>query len=114
MPRLAVSALALAGLLVLAAGVIDAVPLVFWGSTEEVARVDHGRVVMSVGAAITLAAAAAAAVVGRRFAAALLALAPVLPVGLALAADETAFGLLVLPVALGIGIAGIVAVFARR
>ena len=55
MLRLVVSALALAGLLVLAAGVIDAVPLVF-----------------------------------------------------------TAFGLLTLPVALGIGVAGLIAVLVKR
>jgi hypothetical protein len=111
MVRVAVAALALVGLIVLAAGVIDAVPVVFWGSTEEYARVAHGRRVMLIGAALTLVAAAAAP---NRRAGALLAFAPALPVGLALAADGTAFGVLVLPVAIGIGVAGLIAVFAGR
>jgi hypothetical protein len=111
MVRVAVAALALVGLIVLAAGVIDAVPLVYWGSSEELARVEHGRTVMLIGTAITL---IAAAVAPNRRAGALLACAPVLPVGLALGADGTAFGVLVLPVAIGIGVAGLIAVFAGR
>jgi hypothetical protein len=111
MVRVAVAALALVGLIVLATGVIDAVPLVFWGSTEEYARVEHGRRVMLAGAALTLVAGAAAP---DRRARALLAFAPLLPVGLALGADDTAFGVLVLPVAIGVGVAGLIAVFAGR
>ena len=106
MLRAAVFALALAGLIVLAAGVIDAVPLVFWGTTEEHASVDHGRTLMVIGAALTL----IAAVIARSpwFAAAAL-----LPTALVLAAPGTAFGLLALPVALGIGVGGAIALFAR-
>jgi hypothetical protein len=96
-------ALATAGLVVLAIGVIDAVPLVFWGTTEEYASVEHGRIVMATGAALTIAAAA----VGRRPA---LVVAALLPTTLALLADGTAFGLLALPISLGIGLA----VVARR
>jgi hypothetical protein len=114
MLRAAVLVLALAGLTVLAAGVMDAVPLVYWGSREELASVEHGRTVMFAGAALTLVAAAAVAALRRPRAAALLAFAPVLPVGLAVAAEGTAFGLLALPVALGIGLAGVIALLARR
>jgi hypothetical protein len=111
MLRAAAIALALAGLTVLAAGVIDAVPLVNWGSREELASIEHGRTVMLIGAALVLVAAAA----GRNLrAGALLAAAALLPTTLAVAADGTAFGLLALPVALGIGIAGAIALFARR
>jgi hypothetical protein len=111
MRRAVVLVLALAGLVVLAAGVIEAVPLVFWGSTEEYASVAHGRKVMLIGAALTLVAAAGAA---DRRASVLLAVAALLPTTLALTADGTAFGLLVLPVALGLGIGGAIAVVARR
>jgi hypothetical protein len=111
MVRVAVAVVAFAGLTVLAAGVVDAVPLVFWGSTEEYASVDHERRVMLIGTALTLAAAATAP---NRRAGALLAFAPVLPVGLALGAGGTSFGVLVLPVAIGIGVAGLIAVFAGR
>jgi hypothetical protein len=106
MVRVAVLVLALAGLIVLAAGVIDAVPLVFWGTAEEHASVDHGRTVMVIGAAVTL----AAAVVARS---PLFAAAALLPTVLVLAAPGTAFGLLALPVALAIGVGGAIALFAR-
>jgi hypothetical protein len=105
--RAAVVVLAIAGLIVLSAGVLDAVPLVFWGTAEEHASVEHGRTVMLIGAALTLLAAGA----GRS---PLLAVAALLPTSLALLADGTAFGLLVLPVALGLGLAGAIAVVARR
>jgi hypothetical protein len=111
MVRVAVAVLALVGLIVLAAGVVDAVPLVYWGTGEEFANVEHGRRVMLIGTALTL---VAAAVAPNRRAGALLACAPVLPVGLALAAGGTAFGVLVLPVAIGIGVVGLIAVFAGR
>jgi hypothetical protein len=114
MLRVAVFVLALVGLTVLAAGVIDAVPLVFWSTAEERASIEHGRTVMLIGAALTLVAAVAVAALGRRRAAALVAFAPLLPVGLALAADGTAFGLLALPIALGAGLAGAIALFAGR
>jgi hypothetical protein len=110
MLRAAVLVLALAGLVVLAAGVIDAVPLVFWGTSEERASIEHGRVVMLVGAALTLIAAAAAR---NLRATVLLAAAALLPTTLALTADGTAFGLFVLPVALGLGVGGAIALFAR-
>jgi len=111
MLRAAVFALALAGLIVLAAGVIDAVPLVFWGTREEYATVEHGRVVMLVGAALLLVAAAAAP---NRRAKVLLAAAALLPTVPALLARQTALGLLLLPVALGLGFAAAIAVLARR
>jgi hypothetical protein len=111
MRRVAVVVLALAGLVVLAAGVIDAVPLVFWGSTEEYASVEHGRTVMLTGAALLLGAAAAAP---NRRASGLLAAAAVLPTLPALLARQTALGLLLLPVALGIGLAAVIAVVAGR
>jgi hypothetical protein len=106
MVRVAAVALALAGLTVLAAGVIEAVPLVFWGTAEEHASADHGRTVMLIGAALTLVAAAGARSV-------LLAVAAVLPTVLVLATPGTAFGLLALPVAIGIGVGGAIALFAR-
>jgi hypothetical protein len=106
MVRAAALLLALAGMTILAAGVIDAVPLVFWGSAEEHARVDHGRTVMMIGAALTL----IAAVLGRS---PLFAAAALLPPALVLATPGTAFGLLALPVALGIGVGGAIALFAR-
>jgi len=106
MVRIVALVLALAGLSMLAAGVIDAVPLVFWGTTEEHASVDHGRTVMVIGAALTLIAAG----ISRSW---LFAAAALLPTTLVLAAPGTAFGLLVLPVALGIGVGGAIALFAR-
>jgi hypothetical protein len=106
MVRVVVLVLAAAGLIALAAGVIDAVPLVFWGTPEEHASVDHGRTVMLIGAAVTLIAAA----VGRSV---LLAAAALLPTTLVLATPGTAFGLLALPVALGIGVGALIALFAR-
>jgi len=91
-------ALALAGLAVLVVGVVEAVPLVFWGTAEEHAAVDHGRTVMLVGAALMLAAAA-----GLRSWP--LAAAALLPVALVVATPGTAFGLFALvaavPLALG-------------
>jgi hypothetical protein len=111
MRRAAVVLLAAAGLIVLAAGVIDAVPLVFWGTREEYASVAHGRAVMLTGAALTLVAAAAAP---NRRAGALLAAAALLPAVPALLARQTALGLVLLPVALGLGFAGAIAVVARR
>jgi hypothetical protein len=93
--------LALAGLAVLIVGVVDAVPLVFWGSAEEHAAVAHGRVVMLAGAALMLVAAAARRSPG-------LAVAALLPTTLALAAPQTAFGLFALvaavPLALAAGV----------
>jgi hypothetical protein len=81
--------LALAGLAVLVVGVVEAVPLVFWGTPEEHAAVDHGRVGMLAGAAVMLVAAA-----GLR--SWLLAAAALLPVALVVAAPGTAFGLFAL------------------
>jgi hypothetical protein len=111
MMRAAVFALALAGLAVLAVGVFEAVPLVNWGTTEELASIDHGRSKMLVGVALLLVAAVAARDVriGTLFAVAAL-----LPAALVLLTPGTAFGLLALPVALGAGIAGAIAVVARR
>ncbi|HEX5617897.1 MAG TPA: hypothetical protein VFX51_05730 [Solirubrobacteraceae bacterium] len=82
-------ALALAGLAVLVVGVVEAVPLVFWGTAEEHAAVDHGRVVMLVGTGVMLVAAA-----GLR--SWLLAVAALLPVALVVVAPGTAFGLFAL------------------
>jgi len=82
------------------------VPLVFWSTTEEHASVDQGRTVMAIGAALTLIAAG----IARSW---LFAAAALLPTTLVLAAPGTAFGLLVLPVALGIGVGGAIALFAR-
>jgi hypothetical protein len=93
--------LALAGLAVLIVGVVDAVPLVFWGSAEEHAAVEHGRVVMLAGAGLMLVAAAVRRSPG-------LAVAALLPTTLALAAPQTAFGLFALvaavPLALAAGV----------
>src|ERR687888_175099 len=55
----AVFAIALAGLALLAGGVLDAAPLVFWGSREELASVARGRSAMLAGAGLTLVAATA-------------------------------------------------------
>jgi hypothetical protein len=49
---------ALAGLAVQAVGVVEAVPLVFFGTPEEHAAVDHGTGVMLAGTIVMLAAAA--------------------------------------------------------
>jgi hypothetical protein len=103
MPRLAVFAFTIASLTTFAAGVVDAVPLVFWGSDVERAAVDHGRTVMLVGMGSTLAAAAAIASVGGRRFAALVAAVPLAPAGLVLAADGTALGLFALWPALCVG-----------
>jgi hypothetical protein len=111
MLRAAVFALALAGLAVLAVGVFEAVPLVNWGTTEELAAIDHGRGTMLVGVALLLVAAVAARDVRIG---ALLAAAALLPAALVLATPGTAFGLLALPLALGAGLAGAIAVVARR
>jgi hypothetical protein len=96
MLRAPVIALALAGLTVLTLGVIDAVPLVYWGSHEEVAAVAHGRATIRAAAALILVAAAASAALGRRGAAALLVLALALPAAFVVLADGTAFGLFAL------------------
>jgi hypothetical protein len=101
MPRASVFAATLAGLTLLAAGVVEALPLVFFGTAVEHAAVDHGRVTMLAGAALVLAAAAA---VRQRRAAALLATAAVVPTALALTAPVAAFGLLALPFAIGAGV----------
>jgi len=103
MLRAPVIVLALAGLVVLAAGVADAVPLVYWGSSEEVAAVAHGRATIRVAAALLLVAAAASAALGRRGAAALLVLALALPVAFVVLADQTAFGLFALVPGLAAG-----------
>lgn len=104
MLRLAVFAFTLASLSALAAGVVDAVPLVFWGSDTERTAIEHGRSVMVVGAGLTFVAAAALASLGERRYAALVAAVPLLPVGFAIAADGTALGLLVLGPAVAVGI----------
>ena len=100
MVRVAALVLALAGLIVLAAGVIDAVPLVFWGTTEEHASVDHGRTVMVIGATLTL----IAAVIARS---PLFAAAALLPTALGAGrAGHRVRPAAALPVALGIGVGG--------
>jgi hypothetical protein len=104
MLRLAVFAFTLASLSAFAAGVVDAVPLVFWGSNTERTAIEHGRSMMVVGAGFTCVAAAALASLGERRYAALVAAVPLLPVGLAIAADGTALGLLVLGPALAVGL----------
>lgn len=101
--RLAVYALALAGLTLLAAGVLDAAPLVFWGTRRELASIEHGRSVMLAGAALIFPAVAGLARLGRHRAAALLALAAALPTASVLAAPRTALGLLALVPAVGLG-----------
>jgi hypothetical protein len=106
MLRAAVFALALTGLTLLAAGVLDAAPLVNWGTREELAAIQHGRTVMLAGAAVILAAAVALAVLRERRAATLLAAAALLPAASLLAAPRSALALLVLVPALGAGIAG--------
>lgn len=103
MLRAAVITLALTGLVALAAGVVDAVPLVYWGSHEEVATVAHGRATIRVAAALILVAAAASAALGRRVAAALLVLALALPTAFVVLADKTAFGLFALVPGLAAG-----------
>jgi hypothetical protein len=103
MLRLAVFAFTIASLTALAAGVLDAVPLVFWGSDSERAAVEQGRTVMLVGTGLTFVAAAALASLGERRFAAVVAAVPLLPVGLAIAADGTAFGLFALWPALSVG-----------
>jgi hypothetical protein len=96
-----VRVLALAALAVLVIGVVDAVPLVFWGTAEEHASVEHGRVVMLAGAALMLAAAAALRSPG-------LAIAALLPTALALAAPQTAFGLFALVAAVPLALASVI------
>jgi hypothetical protein len=110
MLRAAVFALALAGLALLAVGVFEAVPLVDWGTAEELAAAGRGRTTLLVGAALLLVAAVAARDVRTG---ALLAAAALLPTALVLVTPGTAFGLLALPVALGAGLAGAIAVLAR-
>jgi hypothetical protein len=105
MLRAAVFALALAGLTLLAAGVLDAAPLINWGTREELAAIEHGRSAVLVGAALTLAAAAALAALGERRPAALLAFAATLPTASVLAGGHTAAGLVALVPALGAGLA---------
>jgi hypothetical protein len=111
MLRAAVFALALVGLAVLAVGVFEAVPLVNWGTSEELAAIDHGRTKMLAGAALMLVAAVAARDVRIGV---LLGAAALLPTALVLLTPDTAFGLLALPLALGAGLAGAIAVLARR
>jgi hypothetical protein len=106
MLRAAVFALAVTGLTLLAAGVLDAAPLVNWGSREELATIAHGRSAVLAGAALTLAAAAAFAALRERRAAALLAVAALLPAASLLTAPHSALALLVLVPALGAGVAG--------
>ena len=106
MLRAALFAIALAGLALLAGGVLDAAPLVFWGSREELAAVAHGRTAMLAGAGLMLVAAAAFAGLREVRAGALLAGAAALPVGLTLAAPHTALGLFAMVPALGAGFAG--------
>jgi hypothetical protein len=105
MLRAGLFALALAGLTLLAAGVVEAEPLVFFGTTVEHAAVEHGRTTMLAGAALVLVAAAG---VRQRRAAALLAAAAIVPTGLTLATPVAAFGLLALPLAVASGAAGAV------
>lgn len=93
--------LALAGLVVLVVGVVEAVPLVFWGTSEEHAAVDHGRAVMLGGSAVMLAVAAALRSPG-------LAIAALLPTALVLAAPQTAFGLFALVAAVPLALAATV------
>ena len=109
MLRLAVFAVAVAAVTALAAGVHEAAPVVFWGTSEEIATIAHGRTTMLVAAAVTLAAAAAIAALGARRPAALVATAALVPVALMLAAPETVFGLLALPPALAVGFYGALA-----
>jgi hypothetical protein len=109
MPRTIVVLLALAGLAALVTGVVGALPLVFWGTSEERAAIEHGRTVMLIGAVLMLAAAAGARPARVRI---VLAAAALLPTALALAAPGTAFGLLALPVAIGACV-GAIAQFAR-
>jgi hypothetical protein len=97
MPRLA----AVAALAVLVLGVVDAVPLVFWGTASEHAAVAHGRVVMLAGAALMLVSAAALRSPG-------LAVAALLPTTLALVAPQTAFGLFALVVSIPLALASVV------
>jgi hypothetical protein len=99
MLRPAVFAVALTGLAVLTLGVLDAVPLVFWGTGDEREAIEQGRTTMLIGAGLVLATAAA-------LRSAPLGLAGVLPTALALALPDTAHGLLALPVAVGAGAAG--------
>ena len=106
MLRLAVFAFTIASLTASAAGVVDAVPLVFWGSDTERTLIDHGRTVMLAGTGATLVAAAALATLREPRAAALVASAPLLPVGLAVAAHDTAFGFFALWPALAVGFWG--------
>jgi hypothetical protein len=96
-----VRVLAVAALAVLVVGVVDAVPLVFWGTAEERAAVEHGRVVMVAGAALMLAAAAARRSAG-------LAVAALLPTALALAAPQTGFGLFALVISVPLALASAV------
>jgi hypothetical protein len=113
MVRAAVFAVTLAGLTLLAAGVLDASPLVFWSTTEEFDAVEHGRRAMLAGAGVTAAAAVALAALGERRAAALLAVAVGLPVGAVVAAGHSALGLLVLAPALAAGLAAAIRGCAR-
>jgi hypothetical protein len=101
MPRLVLGLVALAALAVLVIGVVDAVPLVFWGTAEEHASVEHGRTVMLAGAGLMLAAAAALRSPG-------LAVAALLPTTLALAAPQTAFGLFALVVSIPLALVSVV------
>src|SRR3982751_2073103 len=100
MLRAAVFALAVTGLTLLAAGVLDAAPLVNWGTRQELATIAHGRPAVLAGGALALAALRE----GR--AAALLAVAALLPTASLLAAPHSALALLVLVPALGAGVAG--------
>lgn len=85
------AALALAGVALLLIGIVDGVPVVFWGTPDERAAAQEGRRLMVVATLVLLAAAALLAVLRRRIHAAVVAAAGLLPTSLAYAASGTAF-----------------------
>ncbi len=105
MLRLAVFAGSIAALTVVAAGIVDASPLVFWSTHRERAAIEHGRTVVLIGTALTLLAAAAIAGRGARRAALVVAVSPVVPAMLVVTASGTALGLLAELPALSVGMA---------
>ena len=100
---------AVAGLVLIALGVLDASPLVNFGTAEEVESIRRGRDRAVDGAVIAGLAAAALALAGATRWAVLVAIAAAVPVALVLLAGDTAFGLFSLvlwPVLVIVGLRG--------
>jgi hypothetical protein len=85
---------AAAGLILIALGVLEASPLVFFGTEDERESIDKGRDMAVDGAVVVALACAALALVGAQLSALLVAIAAAVPVGLVLLWGDSAFGLL--------------------